>query len=294
MANFLGLEIPEDKKRYIGYSLSPILVDLMTSVISEQTADPIGYMVEWLESQPAVTYDPRQQLLRDNVQLRKEYDSLQTQLKDVSSLALKMGKKFEDQKEEEQEEDFDFACDVSVFCRQKRGAVACQPHDNKTDVELVSFPKSSRHKKVAQTLQSCPLLRNFPFHDTAAFDALLGCVQEESLNEGEEMDSTDHQEFFFILDDGEVCRLDDSGAASSVRDEEMYAREVAKREDEGASVAVPNHQPNAAGGGAAGGGATATSKEKSKDDAQRPPRSSPSAKMLNNAVKDAVANPASI
>ena len=64
MAHFGGLDVAPPTRNYIGNDLNPLLLDIVSDLVTDSPPDPTDYAIQWLQSHPVLQFDPLVQVKR--------------------------------------------------------------------------------------------------------------------------------------------------------------------------------------------------------------------------------------
>jgi len=106
-----AMKISEEKKRYIVDLLNPMLEEMVAECIHKMPADPVPFMLEWLEAKKVSDEDKllspeeKQRLKEENKNLQENMTKVKSEMQEAAKLVSKDDMKDEAESEEEDDDD---------------------------------------------------------------------------------------------------------------------------------------------------------------------------------------------
>lgn len=204
------LKISEEKKKYILELLNPVLEEMVAECIHRMPADPVPFMLEWLEQKKVSDEDKqlspeeRERLAKENKELEANVNKVKSQMQEAAKLAVS-DKKDDDEEEEEDDEDDepppDFERPQGIKARQSVSAEAYGEWNAKKAFVPPVIPKSDEQK---ERLKNC-LGKSFLFSSLEEndFAIVIGAMKEVAAAPKDRViKQGDNGDFLFVIEKG--------------------------------------------------------------------------------------------
>mmetsp|Transcript_102016 Transcript_102016/g.195829 ORF Transcript_102016/g.195829 Transcript_102016/m.195829 type:complete len:403 (-) Transcript_102016:167-1375(-) len=223
-----AMKISEEKKKYIVDLLNPMLEEMVAECIHRMPADPVPFMLEWLE-QKKVSDEDKLLSPEEKERLKQENENLQENMKKVKSEMQEAAKlvkdKDVDEDEEEEEDDADDEPPPGFFKEadqmgKARASVSAEAYGEWNTKKAFVAPVIAKSDEQKERLKNC-LSKSFLFSNLEEQDLVIviGAMKEVNadpkqrvINQGESGD------FLFVIESGKLdCIIKIDGADKVVK-----------------------------------------------------------------------------
>mmetsp|Transcript_72844 Transcript_72844/g.127477 ORF Transcript_72844/g.127477 Transcript_72844/m.127477 type:complete len:403 (+) Transcript_72844:100-1308(+) len=223
-----AMKISEEKKKYIVDLLNPMLEEMVAECIHRMPADPVPFMLEWLE-QKKVSDEDKLLSPEEKQRLKQENENLQENMKKVKSEMQEAAKlvkdKDVDEDEEEEEDDADDEPPPGFFKEadqmgKARASVSAEAYGEWNTKKAFVAPVIAKSDEQKERLKNC-LSKSFLFSNLEEQDLVIviGAMKEVNadpkqrvINQGESGD------FLFVIESGKLdCIIKIDGADKVVK-----------------------------------------------------------------------------
>mmetsp|Transcript_72843 Transcript_72843/g.127476 ORF Transcript_72843/g.127476 Transcript_72843/m.127476 type:complete len:403 (+) Transcript_72843:100-1308(+) len=209
-----AMKISEEKKKYIVDLLNPMLEEMVAECIHRMPADPVPFMLEWLE-QKKVSDEDKLLSPEEKERLKQENENLQENMKKVKSEMQEAAKlvkdKDEDAASEEEEDDADDEPPPDFFRSAEkmgtaRASVSAEAYGEWNTKKAFVAPVIAKTDEQKERLKGC-LSKSFLFSNLEDQDMtiVIGAMKEVNaeakervINQGESGD------FLFVIESGKL------------------------------------------------------------------------------------------
>eukprot|EP00928_Gymnodinium_smaydae_P035951 TRINITY_DN2520_c0_g2_i1.p1 TRINITY_DN2520_c0_g2~~TRINITY_DN2520_c0_g2_i1.p1 ORF type:complete len:405 (+),score=164.57 TRINITY_DN2520_c0_g2_i1:73-1287(+) len=225
-----NLKVSDEKKKYIVELVNPVLEEMVAECIHQMPADPVPFMLEWLElkmcndEDKRLTPEERERMAAENKSLKENVNKVTQQMQEAMQLAA--AEKPQAEEDEEEEDDADDEPPPGFFdekpqstkARQSVSAEAYGEWNAKKAFVPPLIPKTDEQK---DRLRSC-LCKSFLFSNLDANDLTLviGAMKEVSVESGKRViNQGENGDFLSVIESGKLdCLIKaDDGSEKTVK-----------------------------------------------------------------------------
>jgi cAMP-dependent protein kinase regulator len=225
-----ALKISEDKKKYIVEMLNPLLEEMVAECIHKTPADPVPFMLEWLENKKVQEEDKllspedKERLVNENEQLQANVNKVKGQMQEAAKLAISEPAP----DDEEEEEDDDDEPPPGFFERQEEAAkgpakarqsVSAEAYGEWNAKKAFVPPVNPKTDEQKERLKTC-LTKSFMFSSLESNDLgiVIGAMKEVVANPKDRLiKQGDSGDFLFVVESGKLeCIIGDKTVKTCV------------------------------------------------------------------------------
>lgn len=205
------LNVSDEKKKYIVELLNPVLEELVAECISKAPADPVPFILQWLEKKMSsdqdkqLSPDEMEKIAKENKELKENMKKVKVQIQEAAQLAAE---EEEDEKEEEDESDDEpppdfFKEKPSAKMRQSVSAEAYGEWNKKKVFVPPVIPKDDeQNQRLAKTLKKSFMFASLEDKD---MDIVIGAMKEVKAKAGDRIiKQGDSGDFLFVVEKGKL------------------------------------------------------------------------------------------
>jgi cAMP-dependent protein kinase regulator len=217
-----ALKISEEKKKYIVEMLNPVLEEMVAECIHKTPADPVPFMLEWLENKKVQEEDKllspedKDRLVQENEQLQQNVNKVKSQMQEAAKLAIADPAPDED----EEEDDADDEPPPGFFERleaaeggppKARQSVSAEAYGEWNAKKAFVPPVNPKTDEQKDRLKTC-LTKSFMFSSLENNDLgiIIGAMKEVNASPKDRLiKKGDSGDFLFVVESGKLeCIID--------------------------------------------------------------------------------------
>eukprot|EP00747_Dinoflagellata_sp_TGD_P183336 gnl/TRDRNA2_/TRDRNA2_38140_c0_seq2.p1 gnl/TRDRNA2_/TRDRNA2_38140_c0~~gnl/TRDRNA2_/TRDRNA2_38140_c0_seq2.p1 ORF type:complete len:404 (+),score=140.68 gnl/TRDRNA2_/TRDRNA2_38140_c0_seq2:101-1312(+) len=208
-----NLKISDDKKRYILETLNPLLEQMMADCIHHAPADPVPFMLDWMENKRVMdedrrlTDDERAKVIKENAELEDSLAKLKGQAQEAAMVVAKEGENEPDEEEEEEEDEEppdDFFQQPQTT--KVRASVSAEAYGDWNQKKTFVPPVVAKTDEQKERLKKC-LATSFLFNSLEEQDMtiVIGAMREVLLQAGQRViNQGESGDFLFVVESGKL------------------------------------------------------------------------------------------
>lgn len=222
-----AMKVSDEKKKYIVDLLNPTLEALVAECIKQTPADPVAFMLDWLENKKIMEDDSklsaeeRDKLKAENEQLEKSMSKVKSEMQEtvklVSTTVDKEESEEEDDEDEEPPPDFFKSQDQIGKARASVSAEAYGEWNTKKAFVAPVITKTDEQKERLKNV----LTKSFLFSTLEDNDmtVVIGAMSEVNCNAGDRVIvQGDQGDFLFVIETGKLgCIIKIDGTDKKVK-----------------------------------------------------------------------------
>jgi len=210
-----ALKISEDKKKYIVELVNPMLEEMVAQCIHRMPADPVAFMLEWLEEKKVseddkkLSPEEKTRLREDNMKLEQCMTKVKSEMQEAAKLvSSKDAGKDEDESEEEDDEDDEPppGWSDSPPPAKARASVSAEAYGEWNTKKAFVAPVIAKTDEQKERLRDC-LSKSFLFStlDDQDLTIVIGAMKEETAEPQKRVISQgDQGDFLFVIESGRL------------------------------------------------------------------------------------------
>jgi len=209
------MKISEEKKKYIVELLNPMLEEMVAECIHKMPADPVPFMLEWLEGKKVTDEDKllspeeKSRLKEENKKLQENMTKVKTEMQEAAKLVSAKDGQDDDESEEESDDDDEPPADFfrnEANMGKARQSVSAEAYGEWNTKKAFVAPVIAKTEEQKERLKTC-LSKSFLFSclEDQDMTIVIGAMKEviaESkqrvIVQGEEGD------FLFVIEAGKA------------------------------------------------------------------------------------------
>jgi len=210
-----AMKISEEKKKYIVELLNPMLEAMVAECIHKMPADPVPFMLEWLEGKKVTDEDKllspeeKSRLKEENKKLQENMTKVKTEMQEAAKLVSAKDGQDDDESEEESDDDDEPPADFfrnEANMGKARQSVSAEAYGEWNTKKAFVAPVIAKTEEQKERLKTC-LSKSFLFSclEDQDMTIVIGAMKEviaESkqrvIVQGEEGD------FLFVIEAGKA------------------------------------------------------------------------------------------
>jgi len=210
-----AMKISEEKKKYIVELLNPMLEEMVAECIHKMPADPVPFMLEWLEGKKVTDEDKllspeeKSRLKEENKKLQENMTKVKTEMQEAAKLVSAKDGQDDDESEEESDDDDEPPADFfrnEANMGKARQSVSAEAYGEWNTKKAFVAPVIAKTEEQKERLKTC-LSKSFLFSclEDQDMTIVIGAMKEviaESkqrvIVQGEEGD------FLFVIEAGKA------------------------------------------------------------------------------------------
>jgi len=233
MAGIDGSQISEDKKRFILNILNPMLEEMVAEAITKMPADPVPWMLEFLEAKRVekedkmLSEEEKERLKLENEELKENMTKIKGEMHETAKLVNQTKKDDQQEEEEEEEEDDDDGEPPPGFFEREdvgqpkaRASVSAEAYGEWNTKKAFVAPVVPKTDEQKQRLKGC-LSKSFLFSTLGQNDLMIviGAMKEVKTEAKQRViDQGDSGDFLFVIETGILdCIIKIDGADKVVK-----------------------------------------------------------------------------
>jgi cAMP-dependent protein kinase regulator len=206
-----AMKISDEKKKYIVDLLNPMLEEMVSECLSKMPADPVPFMLEWLEQkkirdeEKLLSPEEKQRLKEENKKLEQSMSKVKAEMHE----AAKNIKAKDEDEESEEEDDADEEPPPDFFKNEKqmgkvRTSVSAEAYGEWNKKKAFIAPVIAKSDEQKDRLKAV-LSKSFLFSnlDDQDLTIVIGAMKEATTKAGEKViNQGDQGDFLFVIESG--------------------------------------------------------------------------------------------
>lgn len=211
-----ALKISEDKKKYIVELVNPMLEEMVAQCIHKMPADPIEFMLEWLEEKKVseddkkLSPEEKNKLREDNMKLEQCMTKVKSEMQEAAKLVSSKDNEQDEAESEEEDDDDDEPppgwTDAPPPSQKARTSVSAEAYGEWNTKKAFVAPVIAKTDEQKERLKGC-LSKSFLFStlDEQDMTIVIGAMKEETAEPQKRVISQgDEGDFLFVIESGRL------------------------------------------------------------------------------------------